>query len=127
MWAGECYKEVWVGEFLQEVWVGEFKQKVWVGEFKLEVWLGEFIQEVWVGEFKQEVWEEEFEQEQNMRIVQRGIIRNLETIPFHCFHFHLIPSIPYSAIVKTIFVRTPFFLICMHLENQPLKQKEALF
>ena len=62
-----------------------------------------------------------------MRIIQLcihgGTGRNLWTIPFHEFHSHLVPLIPYLAISKTILVRTLIFHIATRGENQPLKQR----
>ena len=52
-----------------------------------------------------------------------GIIGNLKTIPFREFQFPLVLLIPYSAIGKTILVRSLSFHIFMHVENQPLKQR----
>ena len=46
-----------------------------------------------------------------------------EPIPFREFHFHLAPMIPYSAIAKTILVRSIIFLFFTRVENQPLKQR----
>ena len=50
--------------------------------------------------------------------------KNLYTIPFHEFHFHLVPLIPYSAILKKILVRSLiYFFIFSRVENQHLKQQ----
>ena len=39
------------------------------------------------------------------------------------FYFQLLPLIPYSAIAKTILVRTLIFHIFTRVENQPLKRQ----
>ena len=52
-----------------------------------------------------------------------GIIGHLYAIPFHEFHFQLVPLTLYSAIAKTILVRTLTFHIFTRVENQPLKQR----
>ena len=39
-------------------------------------------------------------------ILHRAMGRNLQNIPFHKFHFHLVLLIPYATSAKTIFVRT---------------------
>ena len=39
------------------------------------------------------------------------------------FQFHLVPLIPYSAIAKTILVRTLFLNIFMLVNSQPSKQR----
>ena len=59
-----------------------------------------------------------------MRIIHGpwGYHRNPLTNPFREFKFHLVPLIPYSAIVKTILVRTRIFHIFTRVKNQPLKQ-----
>ena len=58
-----------------------------------------------------------------MRIIHGGMGRTLYNIPVHDFHFHLVPLIPYSAIAKTILVRSLIFHIFTRVENQPLKQR----
>ena len=51
--------------------------------------------------------------------------------PFREFQFNLVPLIPYSAIAKTILVRSLIFHIFTSVEYQPLKQrlkqKDVLF
>ena len=49
--------------------------------------------------------------------------RNLLNIPFHEFHSHLDPLIPYSAINKTSLSDLLFFHIFTLVENQPSKQR----
>ena len=58
-----------------------------------------------------------------MRIKHGGIIGTLQTIPFYEFQYHLVPLIQYSAIAKTILVRSLSFHIFTRAENQPLKQR----
>ena len=58
-----------------------------------------------------------------MRIILGGMGRTLETIPFPEFHFQLVPLVPYSAITKSILVRTLIFHIFTLVENQPSKQR----
>ena len=47
----------------------------------------------------------------------------LYTISWREFQFQLVPSIPQSAIGKTILVRSRIFYIFTIVENQPLKQQ----
>ena len=49
--------------------------------------------------------------------------RTLQTIPFHEFHFYLVPFIPYSAIDKIILLRSLIIHSFTRVENQPLKQR----
>ena len=42
--------------------------------------------------------------------------------PLYLFHFKLDPLMPYSAVAKTILVRSLIFHIFKRVENQPLKQ-----
>ena len=51
-----------------------------------------------------------------------GYGQNPLDYPLREFHFQLVPLIPYSAIPKTIHVRTIMFQIFPRVENQPLKQ-----
>ena len=73
-------------------------------------------------------------------ILHGCIDRNLQNIPFHGFHSHLVPLIPYSAITKTALVRIRIFHIftlvshtlkhiftlVSHTLKQRLKQKRRL-
>ena len=48
------------------------------------------------------------------------------TFPFCEFQLQLVPLIPYSAIAKTILVRSRIFHIFTRAENQPIKQRLQL-
>ena len=60
---------------------------------------------------------------EHMRIIHGGIIGTLYTIPFCEFQLQLVPLIIYSAIAKTILVRSLIFHIFTLLKNRLLKQR----
>ena len=54
-----------------------------------------------------------------MRIINGGMGRTLQTIPFREIQFQLVPLIPYLAIAKTIVFRSLIFHIYTRVENKP--------